>query len=187
MEIFNVLCPGVHLLTDDVRNNKSFMTCVQASEQSLLYFTRLKERYFAKQRRERNSKLKKSLDEIEVTINAIKTQIKEASKMNIDPSIGIDRLARTCVQKQELLTRIGQSLVALKTKVSSGDLLNNIRRRIKQQTEAITEETNVICYHMPDYTWEMAFRKLEDQQNSGLSSFPLQDSDLRSVILSLCM
>ena len=135
MEIFDVLCPGVHLLTDDVRNNKSFMTCVQASEQSLLYFIRLKERYFAKQRRERNSKLKKSLDEIEVTINVIKTQIKEASKMNIDPSIGIDRLARTCVQKQELLTRIGQSLVALKTKVSSGDLLNNIRHRIKQQKQ----------------------------------------------------
>ena len=87
------------------------------------------------------------------------------------------------MQKQELLTRIGQSLVALKTKVSSRDILNNLRRKIKQQTEAITEDTNVICYHMPDYTWEMAFRKLEDQQNSGLSSFPLQDSDLRSVIL----
>ena len=74
----------------------------------------------------------------------IKTQIKEASKMNTDPSVGIDRLARTCVQKQELLTRIGQSLVALKIEVSSRDILNNIQRRIKQQTEAITEDTNVI-------------------------------------------
>ena len=91
------------------------MACVRASEKSLLYFIRLKERYSAKQRRERHSNLKKSLDDIEVTINAIKTQIKEASKMNIDPSVGIDRLARTCVQKQELLTHIGQSLVALKT------------------------------------------------------------------------
>ena len=158
-----------------------------ASIRAIIAVFHLSQGEIFRQRRERNSKLKKSLDEIEVTINAIKTQIKEASKMNIDPSIGIDRLARTCVQKQELLTRIGQSLVALKTKVSSGDILNNIRRRIKQQTEAITEDTNVICYHMSDYTWEMAFRKLEDQQNSGLSSFPLQDSDLRSAILSLCM
>ena len=131
-----------------------------------------------------SSNLKKSLDDIEVTINAIKTQIKVASKMNTDPSVGIDRLAWTCVWKQEHLTRIGQSLVALKTKVTSKDILNNIRCRIKQQTEATTEDSNVICYHMPDYTWEMAFRKLEDQQNSGLSSFLLQDSDLRSVILS---
>ena len=98
--------------------------------------------------------------------------IKEASKLNIDPSIGVDRLAQTCMQKQDLLTRIGQSLITLKTKVTSGDILNNICCRIKQQSEASTEDSNVICCHMHDYTWEMAFRKLKDQQISGLTNFP---------------
>ena len=99
--------------------------------------------------------------------------------LNINPSIGVDRLAQMCVQKQELLTRIGQSLIALKNKITSGDVLNNIRRRVQQQSEAHTEDSNVICCHMPNYTWEMAFQKLEDQQNSGVSGFPLQDDDLR--------
>lgn len=84
-----------------------------------------------------------------------------------------------CVQKQEFLTQIGQSLIVLKNKLTSGDVLNNIRSRVKQQSEAHTEDSNVICCHMPNYTWEMAFQKLEDQQNSGFSGFPLHDDDLR--------
>ena len=88
-----------------------------------------------------------------------------------------------CVQKQKLFTRIGQSLIALKNKITSGDVLKNIRHRVKQQCEARTEDSNVICSHMPNYTWEMAFQKLEDQQNSGVSGFSFQDDDLRSVYL----
>ena len=80
------------------------MTCVISSEQSLLYFLNLREKYLAKQIRDRPSNLKKCLDEIQNSINAIISLIKEASKLNINPSIGVGRLARMCVQKQELLT-----------------------------------------------------------------------------------
>ena len=141
------------------------MTCVKSSEQSLLYFLNLREKYLAKQIRDRPSNLKKCLDEIQKSIDAIISLIDKASKLNINPSIGVDRLARMCVQKQELLTRIGQSLIALKNKKTSGDVLNNIHGRVQQQSEAHTEDSNVICCHMPNYTWEMAFQKLEDQQN----------------------
>eukprot|EP00731_Ephydatia_muelleri_P006878 Em0003g1126a len=49
--------------------------------------------------------------------------------------------------------------------------------------EAHTEDSNVISCHMPNYTWEMAFQKLEDQQNSGVSGFPLQDDDLSHELI----
>lgn len=123
--------PEIDFLNDDVRNNKAFITCVKLSEQSLLYFLNLREKYVAKQIRDRPSNLKKCLDEIQKSINAIMSLIEEASKLNINPSIGVDRLAQMCVQKQELLTRIGQSLIALKNKITSRDVLNNIRHRIK--------------------------------------------------------
>ena len=91
--LFNFLCPAIDFLTDDVRNKKAFMTCVKSSEQSLLYFLNLREKYLAKQIRDRPRNLNKYLDEIQKSIDAIISFIGEASKLNINPSIGVDRLA----------------------------------------------------------------------------------------------
>ena len=91
--------------------------------------------------------------------------------MKINAAIGVDRLAQTCMRKQQLLTSIGQSLLALKAQVSSGDVLNNLCRRVKQQSSE-DDDYSVVCSNLPESTWEIAFRALEDQQNSGLNFSP---------------
>ena len=149
--LFNVLCPEIDFLTDNVRNNKAFMTCVKSSEQSLLYFLNIRDKYLAKQIRDRPSNLKTCLNKIQKSINAIISLFEEASKLNINLSVEVDRLARMCLQKQEPLTRIGQFLIALKNKITSGDVLD-IRCKVQQQYEAHTEDSNVIGCHMPNYT-----------------------------------
>ena len=147
---------------------------------SLMYFFHLRSLYRSKKIRERQSNLKKSLDSIPSNIDAVVSLIEEASKLKINPALGVDRLAQTCVQKQQLLTSIGQSLLALKAQVTSRDILNNLRRRVKQQSSE-DDDFSVVCSNLPEFTWEVAFRALIDQRNSGLNSFPLQCADLRSV------
>ena len=182
--LFDVLCPGTEFLTEDVINNESFMKCVSSSQDSILYFLHLRESYTANQQKGRRSNLRSELQVIQGTIDEIVSQVKEASKLKISTSIGIDTLARTCATKQQKLTHIGQSLLALKALITSGDILNNLRRRVKQQqltSSGGSGECTVACRHLPDFTWEMAFKGIEDHQNSGLSSFPLSFNELRSV------
>lgn len=145
-----------------------------------MYFFHLRSLYESKKTRERQSNLKKSLNSIQANIDTAVLQIEEASKLKINPAVGVDRLAQTCIRKQQLLTSIGQSLLALKAQVSSGDVLNSLRRRVKQQSSK-DDDYSVVCSNLPEFTWEIAFRALEDQQNSGLNIFPLQFADLRSV------
>ena len=180
VKLFDVLCPRTTFLSDDVLNNKAFMKCVTESQASLMYFFHLRSLYSSKKTRERQSTLKKSLDRIQANIDTTVLQIEEASKLKINPAVGVDRLAQTCIRKQQVLTSIGQSLLALKAQVSSGDVLNSLRRRVKQQSSK-NGDYSIVCSNLPELTWEIAFRTLEDQQNSGLNTFPLQFADLRSV------
>ena len=55
--LFQSLCPSHSLLTDDVVNNQAFMSCVQSSQSSIMYYLKLRNQYHAQSRKRRKSSL----------------------------------------------------------------------------------------------------------------------------------
>ena len=159
IQLFDVLCPGVCIMTEDVMNNASFMSCVKSAQAPILYFAHLRKQYTMNKQRERQSALKRELEDIDAAISAIVKETKKDADMKLNPSLGLEGLAKSCAYKQQLLTNIAQSLLALKSKVSSTSLLNNLHRRLKQQKKT-TEDYNVECHNTPNFTWEEAYRAL---------------------------
>ena len=131
--------------------------------------------------RERQSALKRELEEIDAAISAVVDEIKKAADVKLSPSLGLATLAKSCSYKQQLLTNIAQSLLALKSKVTSTTLLNNLRRRVKQQKATTSEDYNIDCFCTSDFTWEEAYRMLDMTENTGINTFPLDYAALRLV------
>ena len=148
VQLFAVLCPGVCILTEDVMNNASFMSCVKSAQTPILYFDHLRKQYTMYKQRERQSALKRELEEIDAAISAVVNEIKKAADVKLSPSLGLATLAKSCTYKQQLLTNIAQSFLTLKSKVSSTTLLNNLRHRLKQQKATTSEDYNVDCFRI---------------------------------------
>ena len=182
VQLFAVLCPGVCILTEDVINNASFMSCVKSAQTPILYFDHLRKQYTMYKQRERQNALKRELEEIiDAAISAAVNEIKKAADVKLSPSLGLATLAKSCTYKQQLLTNIPQSLLALKSKISSTTLLNNLRRRLKQQKATTSGDYNVDCFRTSDFTWEEAYRILDMAENTGVNTFPLDYDALRLV------
>ena len=154
VQLFAALCPGVCILTEDVMNNASFMLCVKSAQTPILYFDHPRKQYTMYKQRERQSALKRELEEIDAAISAVVNEIKKAANVKLSSSLGLATLAKSCTYKQQLLTNI-ESLLALKLKVSSTTLLNNLCRRLKQQKATTSEDYNVDCFCMSDFMWKM--------------------------------
>ena len=178
-KLFEVLCPGLDFLTEDVRNNSSFMTCVKSVEEPILYFMHLREVYSHNKQRDRQTVLRRNLEAINGKIATVANDIKKVSEIKLNSSLGLDTLAQTCVQKQKMLSQLVQSLLVLKSVVSSPELLNNLRRRLKQKQKKVSEEYIVECLHTPDFTWKKAFDALDASENAGRTSSPLDFCALR--------
>ena len=123
---FDALCPGLNVLTDDVVKNTSFMSCIQASEGSILHFMKLRSMYTAKKQRDRETQLKKDLEKVDAAIISVQHIARKVSLISVNPSIGLDPLTQRCVEKQQLLKDLGQSLLALKALVACPQLTSKI-------------------------------------------------------------
>lgn len=178
-KLFEVLSPGVDFLTEDVKNNSSFMTCVKSVEASILYFMHLREAYSHSKQRDRQTVLRRNLEAIDGKIAAVVDDIKKVSEIKLNSSLGLDTLTQTCAQKQKMLSQLVQSLLALKPVVSSPELLNNLRRRLKQKQKKVLKEYSVECLHTPHFTWKKAFDALDAAENAGHRSSPLDYHALR--------
>ena len=99
-KLFEVLCPGVDFLTEDVRNNQSFMTCVKSVEASILYFMHLSQEYSHSKQRVRQTVLRKNLEAINGKIATVVDDIKKVSEIKLSSSLGLDTLAQTCACAQ---------------------------------------------------------------------------------------
>ena len=42
LQLFDVLCPGVCIMTEDVMNNASFMSCVKSAQAPILFIAHLR-------------------------------------------------------------------------------------------------------------------------------------------------
>ena len=173
-----MICPETEILTEDVMANSSFVSCVQSAQSVILYYLHLKHQYTSKIIRRRKSALQSCLSLVDAKVSSIVSLVKEVATVKITPSLGLDRLALSCSQKQKLLKNLGRSLLSLKSDLNASGILNDLRRRIKQQ-EDDSKEYRLECYNNPDFTWENAYRALDMKENSGCAMFPLSYSTLR--------
>ena len=121
-KLFDALCPGLNVLTDDVAKNASFMSCVKASEGSILHFMKLRSMYAAKNR-VRKTQLKKDLEKVDAAIISVQHITRKVSSISVNPSISLDLLTQRSVEKQQLLKDLGQSLFALMALVACPQLI----------------------------------------------------------------
>ena len=92
-----------------------------------------------------------------------------------EASIGINELVKSLNEKREKILDVLKSLVCLQAKVTSKELLNSLRRRIKQmaltKSFAVNAQTtvNISCNNNCSLSWESAIETLIEIENSNTS------------------
>ena len=92
-----------------------------------------------------------------------------------EASIGINELVKSLNEKREKILDALKSLVCLQAKVTSKELLNSLRRQIKQKTLtksfAVNAQTtvNISCSNNCSLSWERAIETLIEIENSNTS------------------
>ena len=97
LQLFDVLCPGVCIMTEDVMNNASFMSCVKSTQAPILFIAHLRKQYTMIKQRERQSALKRELEDIDVAISAVVNETKKAADVKLNPSLGLIGRSRQTV------------------------------------------------------------------------------------------
>ena len=82
-------------------------------------------------------------------------------------------LSQRCVEKQQLLKDLGQSLLALKAFVACPQHMNSLRRRLKQLEKKDDDEYRIECVHEPSFEWGDAYRAIDMAENTGTRCHPL--------------
>ena len=70
-------------------------------------------------------------------------------------------LTQKCVEKQQLLKDLGQSLLAFKALVACLQLVNSLRQRLKQLEKKEDDEYRIECVHEPSFEWGDAYRVID--------------------------
>ena len=119
------------------------------------------------------------MEKVDVAINSVKPVAKKTSSIAVNPSIGLDLLTQRCVEKQRLMKDLGQTLLSLKALVSCPQLMNSLRRRLKQQEKKDGDEYRIQCIHEPSFDWGIAYRAIDLAENTGTRDHPLSIAKLR--------
>ena len=153
------------LFTDDVRNDQNIMGFFKISLHKWKFFKALRDQYEGSQTRDnRKSGLKRKLGEIDEAIIKIKKLFSEICDISnqIRGLVGSTfQLSQSYLKKSETLMNSLTSLGALKDKITDPELLNALRRRIKQQNEIVDkffirnsdEMLNFFCENNTQLTW----------------------------------
>ena len=94
-----------------------------------------------------------------------------------EASIGINELVKSLNEKREKILDALKSLVCLQAKVTSKELLNSLRRRIKQmaltKNFSVNTQTsvNISCNNNCSLSWESATETLIENENCNASSW----------------
>ena len=98
------------------------MSCVQSSQSAIMYYLKLQNQYYAQSRKQRKSLLRKEMEEIDTRIQSLIDLIERACKVQLSLSSGLSALTQSCIQKQALLTQIGQALLTISNITSNKNL-----------------------------------------------------------------
>ena len=138
-------------------------------------FNNLHEQYAKYSSLQRNSNLAKTLLDVKPVEDNIAEQIKGLISWKTEATIGINELVKSLNEKREKILDVLKSLVCLQAKVTSKELLNSLRRRIKQmaltKSFAVNAQTtvNISCNNNCSLSWESAIETLIEIENSNTS------------------
>jgi hypothetical protein len=168
-------CPD--LITEDVLNNRSFISAMAHSLPKIRSFLALEDMYSCRQSKKANkTELSKSIDEIKGGIKILDEKLKEASQIKIDISQGTERLCIASTQKQMVLTQVTTRTLEIRHLIETTNIARKIKKRIVQQSqrkergntfdEIRQPETILQCYNSK-LSWENSYAGLENNEFSG--------------------
>ena len=129
------------LFTSDVKNDQQLMQIFTTFIHKWDVFKNLREEYHgAQQRNSRKSGIKLKINNIEEAVDKLKQVMIEICNIpvQIEGLVGSTfQLSQSYLKKSEALTSLLASLGVLKNMVPDSTLLNDLRRRLKQQNDSV--------------------------------------------------
>ena len=131
---------------------------------------------------------------IDGLIQDLRSKLKEASEIDLDLSSGTSALAFKATLKQKLLSETTARFVRAHSKLTDGEVLRALRRRVSQQkqvklrpfTRHPQEQVILECQNSETLTWEEVYNNLEHLPDGVLIALQLRD--LAMVLeKALCM
>ncbi len=165
------------LFTADIKNDQYLMQMFSATCHKWNIFYDLRNQYdTAQQINSRKSELKTKLENIDGALSQLKSIASDIciiSCENLSKSTSV-QISKTYLIKAELIQKLLAVLGILKERISELDLLNSLRRRIKQQNESINknfirnegELLNFFCENNTSLEWSDVDDNLIDFFNS---------------------
>ena len=193
VSFLEALCPPI--VTEDVINNNSFVASAIPWAKAYNYYQELCQEYRKQElRKGRGSKFSK-MKEIDGLIQDLRSKLKEANKIDLDLSSGTSALAFKATRKQKFLSETTARFVRAHSKLTDGDVLRALRRRLSQQKQVKSrpftrhpqEQLILECPNSETLTWEEVYNNLEHLPDGVLTAL-LQLCDLAMVLEeALCM
>ena len=127
-------CPN--FITDDVLNNRPFISAMAHSMPKLNKFTVTDRMYLEKQTKKASkTDLSKTTQNIRSRIATLDEKLKQASEIKINVSLGTERLCVATTQKQMILTQVVTLTLQIQHLIESSGVLRKLRKRIAQQDQ----------------------------------------------------
>ena len=186
----SVLCPNVDgILSEDMQCNSNFVAVAFPVAEAFLKYLELYNSYRARKKRQTKTKFQEAIDEVEQKSKACAATLRQIATIKLSLSAGLAELSRESHRKKLLVTQLCEQLLLLKNVVTSRRLLNDLRRRIRQQDtsqSSVFEEserkkvTSRCLNSSADLSWDKAIALLEIPIGSFISG-PLSSFQLRAV------
>ena len=154
--------------TDEVISDKSLMKTLAAFSYAVESFYSLRTSYQLSTKKDRKSMLKAKLTEIDILCDELKDLLQECADCKKQPTMDIHMITQTYLKKGEIVKEVIVKAGQINLKVSDSSLLNDLRRRIKQQqkgdinltSRSSDQLTECFCYNNCALTWEETFDRL---------------------------
>ena len=181
-------------LTEDVRNDESFMSILKRFVYVWDKFNLLRKEYQGGKTLHRKSVLFTSLDDIsKVDCKTVKLLFEEVGSYSIKAEMSSFLLSQTYLKKAESLVHLLTELGKFKDMVCDQGLLNNLRRRISQQNSSVnklfvrsTEELlEFFCENDTRLTWDHVTEDLIEHLNANTDFKTITVDELLSVASQL--
>ena len=152
-----ILCPGKssEILSDDVLNNDRL-------------FNELKRIYDGTITRQKVTELRSKLAEVDNIKNDVATLLQKVGSIFVSSSKGTHVMAQSLLQKDQLLMRCAELIVIFHGKLKDRDILNGLRRRLKQNKGKEIEDITCRCMSTSLQSWSDAVEALIQKETCGI-------------------
>ena len=137
-EFLKTVCPG--LGTDDVLNNDSFVEgMAKPAEEITKYVNALQKYTETKERTRKGTDLHKANEEMQKLLKELKDKMAQASKIQIDTSLGLDTMMASAKQKEQFLTVTVAIASKMLMRMKSLKIMTKIQKRLQQRSGQSTD------------------------------------------------